>query len=124
MAVHDFHSLRIETVPDETNPPLIIDADALLARAVAFEGFQAVAGRRKQVAQRPRPVQIFQLATGGVLNFQRQLAGAFAVQYPLCLAARKGGYHSRILSHLGNMSSCETATPLRSLDEAKELLVC
>src|ERR1700675_317198 len=34
--------------PPEHDPPLIIDADRVLTRQIAFKGFKAVAGRRVQ----------------------------------------------------------------------------
>src|SRR5450755_433544 len=34
--------------PPERDPPLIIDADRVLTRQIALEGFKAVAGRRVQ----------------------------------------------------------------------------
>jgi hypothetical protein len=104
MIIHDFHLLRIATAPDEANPPLIINADAVLAGAVTFQGFQPITRRRKQIGQCPRPVQVFQLAPGGVLNVRRQLAGAFTPKDALRFDARKAGYHGSILSYRGNMS--------------------
>ena len=59
MVVHDFHLLRVAAAPDETNPPLIIDADAVLAGPVAFQSLQPVARRCKQIAERPSPVQVY-----------------------------------------------------------------
>jgi hypothetical protein len=93
MVIHDFHLLRISAAPNETNPPLVIDADAVLAGTIAFQGFQPVARRRKQISQHPRPVQVFQLAPGSVLNVRRQLARAFAPEDALRFAARESGYH-------------------------------
>lgn len=104
MVVHDFHLLRVATAPDEADPPLVIDAYTVLARAVAFQGFQPIARRREQIAQCPSPVQVFQLPPGCALNVRRQLAGAFAPEDALRLAARKGGYHWRMLPQRGNMS--------------------
>src|SRR5437868_1414121 len=37
--------------PFEANPPLIIDADAVLARPAAFKGFQPIAADRGKVFQ-------------------------------------------------------------------------
>ena len=105
MVIHDFQPLRVCAPPNEANPPLVIDADAVLAGPVAFQGFQPVARRRKQIAQHPRPVQILQLAPRGVLNIRRQLAGAFAPEDALRLAARESRNHKSMLSHYGNMSS-------------------
>jgi hypothetical protein len=49
-------------------------------------------------------VQVFQLAPGSILNVRRQLAGAFAPKDALRFAARKDGYHWRMLPQRGNMS--------------------
>src|SRR5436305_9068869 len=104
MVIHDFYLFRITLAPDEANSPLVIDADAVLARAATFQGFQPVAWRRKQITQCPGPVQIFQLAPGGVLNVRRKFAGAFAPKDAFRLYAREGDNHQGIVSHGGNMS--------------------
>jgi hypothetical protein len=54
MIVHDFHLLRVGTAPDEANPPLVVDANAVLAVTAALEGFQPVAGRVKSRNVRAR----------------------------------------------------------------------
>jgi hypothetical protein len=43
--------------PFETNPPLVINADAVLALSAALEGLQSVAGQGGKVFQAPRSVQ-------------------------------------------------------------------
>jgi hypothetical protein len=46
--------------PFKANPPLVIDADAVLAPSVALEGFQPIAGQGRKVFQARRyfqPVQ-------------------------------------------------------------------
>ncbi len=45
MVVNNFNVVRAVHLPAETNSPLVVDADGVLAFAVAFEGFQSVAGR-------------------------------------------------------------------------------
>ena len=47
---------------------MVIDTNAVLPLAVAFEGFQAIAGELLQVTQCPRPVQIKQLVTCRTFN--------------------------------------------------------
>ena len=51
MVIHNFNVVRVFALPAEANPILIVDPDAVLPGTVAFEGFQAVAGRQLQVAQ-------------------------------------------------------------------------
>jgi hypothetical protein len=49
MIIDDFYFVRIALFPDKTNPPLIVDADAMLTNSFAAEKLQTVAGRRLQV---------------------------------------------------------------------------
>src|SRR5207237_5639411 len=49
--VNDFDILGAVVAPHETYPPLIIDADRMLAPAVSLQGFKTIARRRAQVAQ-------------------------------------------------------------------------
>ena len=93
MVIHNFHLMCIPVAPDETDPPLVIDPDAVLANAVAFQEFQPIARRRKQITQRPRPVQVLQLSPGRVLNLRRQLTGTLATEDSFGFTAREGGYH-------------------------------
>ena len=43
--------------PLKANPPLVIDADAVLALPVALEGFQPIAGQSGKVFQARRHIQ-------------------------------------------------------------------
>lgn len=40
MIIHNFHIERISTFKAKTHPPLIVDADTVLADPVAFQRFQ------------------------------------------------------------------------------------
>src|ERR1051326_5929447 len=48
MIVDDLHVFGTRIGPPEHDPPLIVDADRVLARHVALESFKEVAGRRVQ----------------------------------------------------------------------------
>src|SRR2546426_5935418 len=52
MVINNFNPLRVALTPDEANPPAVIDADAVFTGQIALEGFQPVARRRQQIAQR------------------------------------------------------------------------
>ena len=43
VVVHDLHLPGMGCIPNEANPPLVVDADAVLSRPVAQEGLQPVA---------------------------------------------------------------------------------
>src|SRR5208337_328488 len=62
MVVHDLDVRRACRVlgPLEANPPLHVDADAVLACPVAFQGLEAVAGEAPQILKARRGVQNFE----------------------------------------------------------------
>jgi hypothetical protein len=45
MIVHYFYVIGVVVMPDEANPELIVNPDAVLSRPVPLEGFQAITGR-------------------------------------------------------------------------------
>lgn len=51
VVIDDLHIERIAIAPNETDPPLIVDTDAVLPRAVSSQGLQTVARRRPQVVE-------------------------------------------------------------------------
>lgn len=53
MIIHDGDLLRSADRPLENDSPLVIDADGMEARKIAFEGFQAVAGWHGHILQCP-----------------------------------------------------------------------
>jgi hypothetical protein len=106
MIIHNFNVVRVFATPAEAYPPLVIDADAVLSGAVAFQGFQAVAGRQGQVAQFARTVKLRELPQGDALNLRRQAVVAPPLPQPLCLPASEVGNHCFNLSSHDNMSSC------------------
>ena len=75
--------------PDKANPPLIIDADAVLTLPVVFQRFQTLAGRYCQKTQTRSGSQLLQFAHRHRLNIGRpfhplalkQGFGVFAVEF-------------------------------------------
>ena len=45
MIIHDLDVPCLTYAPPETNPPLIINADAMLTASIAVQGFEAIAWR-------------------------------------------------------------------------------
>src|SRR6266571_1596741 len=105
VVVHNFNVVGAAFVPAEANPPLIIDADAVLPGTVPLEGFQAVARRQPQVAQLPRAMQLRELPQSDALNLRRQAVTALALPQTLCLPTGEAGNHRFNLSLRDNMSS-------------------
>ena len=57
VVVDDFYVPRISIDPAETDPPLIVDADAVLALAIALQRLECVTGRRAELLERLRSIQ-------------------------------------------------------------------
>lgn len=64
VVVDDFDVGGIRAQPAETQAESVVDANAVLAFAVAAQRFEAVAWRDAQVVEAPGPVELFQFAPG------------------------------------------------------------
>jgi hypothetical protein len=71
--------VRVASAPLETDAPLAIDPDAVLAFAVAFEHFKFVAGRNHQIFQPNSRIEQSQLGQGRLLDIAWQPARVFAI---------------------------------------------
>jgi hypothetical protein len=68
MIIHDFYVPGIAVTPSETDSPLIVDANAVSARPIAFQAFQAVSGRTPKVVNRNGRIHGMQFRLGPLLN--------------------------------------------------------
>src|ERR1035437_2425288 len=121
MVIHNFNVVRVFTVPAEANAPWVVDADAVLSGAIAFQGFQAVAGRQGQVTQFARALKPRETVQGRALKLGRQPVVTPPLPQPLCLPASEAGNHRVNLSFHDNMSSWWCARVNRY---ARFLLMC
>src|SRR5688572_14827788 len=60
--VDDLDVIRVSISPAETDPPLIINSDAVLADPAALQGFQPVARRHAQKIKRSSGIDLDQLS--------------------------------------------------------------
>jgi len=51
MVIRDFYLMRSVSFPDETDPMLIVDSDAVLSRTVALQSLQTIPWRKAKIAQ-------------------------------------------------------------------------
>ncbi len=58
MAIDDRNVVSIPITPHKADAPLIVDANAVLSRAITFERFQSIARRCRKVAQLGGNVQL------------------------------------------------------------------
>ena len=60
MIIDDFDIESIAIAPDEAHPPLVVDANAVLAAAIAAQRLQPVAGWRPEIVEAARVVHLDQ----------------------------------------------------------------
>ena len=68
MIVHDLDLVGVAVLPDEADPPLIIDADAVLAAASTLERLEPVARRDAQVLERGGSIERRELRLSALGN--------------------------------------------------------
>lgn len=51
MIVHDRDIVRVAVLPANTDTPLIVGPNAVLASAIALEFFEAIAGRNAEIVE-------------------------------------------------------------------------
>ena len=64
MIVNDFDFVRVPISELKTKPILVVDSNAVLPRALAFQRFQAISRESSQVAKLARVFKLEQLALG------------------------------------------------------------
>lgn len=79
MVIDDADLAALPVVPDETDAPLVVDPDAVLALAASLQRLQPVGRRNAQVVEPLGVVQHPQFAPRDVLNGRRQLSGPLAL---------------------------------------------
>src|ERR1022692_1681636 len=97
VVVRDLHVVGVPLAPHETDTVLVVDANAMLACAIAFEPLQPVARRQRQVAQRSGRVHHLQLLERGFVKARRNAAAAFFAPKPLRLSIPESFDHRAIL---------------------------
>jgi hypothetical protein len=97
--VNNFYFNAMVDAPDKADSPLVVDSNAMLARAITFQGFQPIRRGDSQVSKPLCSIEHTQLPTGDRLDLNRQAARYLAVPDAFCflLAER--------LDHFGSITS-------------------
>src|SRR3954464_1072604 len=85
--VHDLDLFCASVSPSETQAPLIVDADAVLAGAIPVQGLQAIAGRRGQELECLGRVHLRELARGDLRDRAKSLRASCLKEGPSLFAA-------------------------------------
>ena len=60
--IDNFYFVRMAIVPSKADAPLIVNANAVLPGAIAFQSFQAISRWRSHLLQTPSGIQLLQLS--------------------------------------------------------------
>src|SRR6185312_551639 len=75
VAIDDLHVVGVTIGPSETDAPLVVDPDAVLAIAAALQGFEPVCRGSARIIQHSGIAEHAQLATRHELDIRRQAPG-------------------------------------------------
>jgi len=92
MIIHDLDFKGVPLAPRKANPPLVIDADAVLTFPIAFEAFQAISWQRRERPETRRGVEHVEFPKGLAFN-SLEPAYSFSMEEALCISASEGPDH-------------------------------
>lgn len=93
MIVHDFNVMCLAVAPHETDPPLVVDPDAMLSCAITFERFKAIAGWNAQILQSRGGMKVVEPPPGHALDRMKS-AHVLVLIKCRCVTASKRPYQS------------------------------
>ena len=103
MIVYNLNVVGVTCTPSEANPPLLINADAVLPFPVAAQGFKTVTWRYAQLVQVGCRVQHPQFPHSHPLDALRQLARMQAIVELLRLGTSERPNHGAIVTRRGSI---------------------
>ncbi len=98
MVIDNLDVVSIATFPAKTDPPLVVDANAMLPYSITCQLLEAVARRHAEVIERGSRVDLGKLAQRDSLNRMRQLADRLPVEEALRVLVPEAADHARILT--------------------------
>jgi hypothetical protein len=93
MIIYDFHVVWAIRCPAEANTPLVVDANRVLAFAVAAERFEMISGRHGELSKGSDGVKLRQLSKGCALDVGREGPGAAFMEQFCGVRAGEGTDH-------------------------------
>jgi hypothetical protein len=85
MIIHDFYIVSAVLPPKKADPPLIVDADAVLPCPQSPQFFQSISRRHPEIIQRLNPVQHPQFSERGAVNILGDFLCKTSQGYLFCL---------------------------------------
>jgi hypothetical protein len=94
MIIDDFDVKCVTVTPLETDPPLLVDPNAVLALAIALQSLKLIRARNRKVFQISSRIQLLQLHQCPLLNVAWDTLAVLATPDPLALLVSKGLDHN------------------------------
>jgi hypothetical protein len=98
MVVNDPDIIGCSVMPSKTDPPLLIDADAVLPPPIALQRFEPIAGRYAEIVQRSGLIQHTQLTQSSRLDLYGQSPTSKATPNARCLGIGKALDHGPMIA--------------------------
>lgn len=98
MIVYDLDVLRRAVFPAKADPPLLIDANAVLPRPIALELLQSIPGWYPQFIESDRGIEQQQFAKHHAPQRGRKTPHWLAIKEPLTIAIGETGDHVDIVT--------------------------
>lgn len=93
MVIYDFDFVDVFAFPTKAEAPLVIDANAVLAAALAFKRLQAVAGRKAHDVESVGGIELEEFSSGSALDVGRQVTRSRAAEEFFCLGVGEAFDH-------------------------------
>ena len=98
MIIDDLDVKGVTVTPLETDPPLLVDPNAVLALSTTLQTFELIRARNRKVFQVSSRIQLLQLHQCALLNVTRNTLGVLATPHLVGFLATKGFDHGPILT--------------------------
>src|SRR5260370_32692899 len=98
MIIYDLYLFCVAALPEETNPPLIIDGDAVLPFTISLESLQPIRWRQAQILESGGGINRIELHEGSLLNITRKLACELPTENSFGIPAAKRPDHGLIVN--------------------------
>jgi hypothetical protein len=99
MIIHNLRLLRVAGSPHETDPPLIIDPDAVLTLPSSPQCFKSIRGWQTKIFQPNRSVDRVELHERALLNVRREFSRELPVENSLSFPAAERLDHGSIVNN-------------------------
>jgi len=98
MLVRHFDVVGVVLLPTEADAPLVIDANAMLASAIARQSFQPIGRRNPQIVQALSDIELYQLAPRKAVQFGGKVGQELTLKKPLGVLVVEGLDHYPIIT--------------------------